>query len=179
MSDLLMNIEWNDETRKRLGDNLKQLRIKAGLAAATVCEEALGGKPGTHVAVSRLERAIVAAPRAEVLCQLAKFYCVPVAQLVGLTAPVDAVSEREQSFGARLARGLKRSGMSRQDLAGAIRNRGAIVVEADVQAWETNQRMPNPIQLTALQLALPCMRDCVPSKPADPVRTAWTLSPCL
>ncbi len=81
-SDRWQRILFSNRELRVLGARLVQLREARGLSAAQVAKEALGYDNGSHVAVSRLERAIVAKPRREHLVKLAAFYNVPQAQLL-------------------------------------------------------------------------------------------------
>ena len=59
---------------KTIGSRLVQLREAKGLSAVQVARDALGYDNGSHVAVTRLERAVIAVPRIEHLQQLAAFF---------------------------------------------------------------------------------------------------------
>jgi transcriptional regulator with XRE-family HTH domain len=67
---------------KALGERLARLREDKGLSAAQVAHQALGYDNGSHVAVTRLERGLLAHPRQEHLQKLAAFYGVSLASLM-------------------------------------------------------------------------------------------------
>ena len=66
-----------EKQRKVLGQRLSELREKAGVPASVVARDALGYQNGSHVAVTRLERAALAQPRQDHLLALSRYYAVP------------------------------------------------------------------------------------------------------
>lgn len=150
-----------------IGQRLVQLRTQANLSAATVAREALGYENGSHVAVTRLERAILSEPRADHLHALARYYKVsPEILLVPLSetdAPSASVTEAPRTATApakltpqpatlaeRVQWVREAAKLDPETFALTIRENGAMVTSVDVLAWEGRVRAPNPIQLRAL-----------------------------
>jgi transcriptional regulator with XRE-family HTH domain len=164
---------------KILGERLSFLRAREKVSAAIVARDALGYESG-HVAVTRLERAVVAAPKNNHLEALAKYYGV---ELKSLLTPVTKEEQeslqaassvtvqktqlvrvapeekmtplpRYKSFGPRIQWAREQALKTPEELASIIRENGALVTSTDVRAWEAESKEPNPIQWRALDLSL-------------------------
>ena len=160
-----------ENQRELLGARLVELRQKSGMSAVQVAAEALGYANGSHVAVTRLERVVHKAPNPQHLLKLARFYGVepshlfaegveegtaepaaeqpPAAPKPGMARkPVSARVPR--TLTQRIAHIREEAGLDEAGLASALRGHGALIMRSDVEAWESEQRTPNPIQLRAL-----------------------------
>lgn len=165
---------------KILGERLLALRQAAGLTAVAVARDALGYQNGSHVALTRLERAVLANPRQDHLRALAQFYAVASSHLFAEPAPganercpgSSEGSEESQpegqsgDFSAGMPSGMpgdlppdlagrirylrKGSGLEQEEFAMSLRPHGALITSSNIQAWETGAQVPNPLQLRAL-----------------------------
>lgn len=139
-----------------LGLALKEAREARGFSAAQVCEEALGYSAGSHVAVTRLERGIIAQPKWAILKKLAEFYGVSLEELLpGQPPPTESgpdedVDIRSLSTPDKVKLCRKTLGLSVDALAQAVRSHGALVLGSDVLSWEAGDKEPNPTQWSAL-----------------------------
>lgn len=167
-------LHWTVELRSGLGDRLRALRSKKGVSAAVVCEQALNTASGSHATVSRLERGATAQPNPTTLAKLANYYGVSLDFLLGTTPATEVTHQKDLTFGERLKLSRELAGFGRAELASVMRRRGAVVVESDIERWETGSREPNPIQLSALHLALPTAFVSRPQVPVAPKPSVWS-----
>lgn len=156
----------NDDQRILLGQRLKELRQQRELSAAHLAEQALGYQNGSHVAITRLERGILSAPRKDHLEKLAAFFGIEpellfVSELEQepsatprtsklAAAPVKSLRPRPGTVGQRIRHLREERSLELADFAAGIRQAGPLVLQSDVQAWESDEREPNPVQLQAL-----------------------------
>ncbi len=173
-----------DDQRLLLGQRLKELRQQRQLSAAQVAEQALGYQNGSHVAVTRLERALLSAPRRDHLETLATFFQVdPEFLLVSELPTSDSTPAPRQpapakpratprltSVGQRIRHLRSVKELETADFADGLRQVGPIVLASDVEAWERDERQPNPVQLQALARFTGCTADwLMPANASEPL----------
>lgn len=162
-----------EEQRKVLGQRLGELREKAGVPASVVARDALGYQNGSHVAVTRLERAALARPRQDHLLALSRYYAVAPAHLFvapetleqdksgGSATPLGTEASEDDlprnpadllDFPSRVRWARRQAGLDVDDFALAVRGNGALITRSNVLAWESGESTPNPVQLRALSL---------------------------
>ncbi len=170
---------YSEKELKQLGARLVELRQAKQVSASLVAAEALG-YGGSHVAVTRLERGILAEPREDHLHKLAAYYGVEFESLwtptattqeaarVKSTAKRSAQSISAPALAAKLPKQRKPlaprtlaervlfvrqlAGLEVPGFAAAVKAQGAIITEGDVTGWEAGTKTPNPIQLRAMAL---------------------------
>lgn len=158
-----------DSELKLLGDRLIELRLAKGCSAALVAEQVLGYSKGSHVGVTRLERGLLAQPKSAHLSQLATFYGVepeflfvskasgdslvpevPSVRKIKYQATSRSTARLPQDLHGRVRFVREAAGLDASSFAAALTEHGALIISADVVAWESAEREPNPIQLRAL-----------------------------
>jgi len=148
----------DDDQLIELGLELKKAREACEFSAAHVCETVLGYSHGSHVAVTRLERGLIAQPKLSILKRLCDAYGISLGQLHPSLDAATNLSSQEASAGdiaslpvpAKVKRCRRELQLSVEAFAKAVSGNGALVLCSDVITWESGEKEPNPTQLSAL-----------------------------